>query len=53
MFVFLHIMFAFQLLAAMTNKLDVDDGPMPQDLAEGVDSDEWVSWLLTSFIKWF
>ena len=33
----------FQLLSAITGKLEVKDGPMEQDLAEGVDSDEWVS----------
>ena len=26
----------------MTNKLDTKDEPLPQDDAEGVDSDEWV-----------
>lgn len=26
----------------MTNKLRFDDGPLPQDLAEGCDPEEWV-----------
>ncbi|XP_060082621.1 coronin-7-like [Ylistrum balloti] len=30
-----------ELLSAMTNKLSVQGDPLPQDLAEGVDSDEW------------
>lgn len=30
-----------ELLSAMTNKLTVQENPLPQDLAEGVDSDEW------------
>ena len=38
----LTFMFFFQLVSAITNKLGVQDEPLPQDLAEGVDSDEWV-----------
>lgn len=30
-----------ELITAMTNKLDTKDEPLPQDDAEGVDSDEW------------
>ena len=30
-----------ELLSAMTNKLELDDGPLPQDLTEGVEEDEW------------
>ncbi|CAH1777231.1 unnamed protein product [Owenia fusiformis] len=30
-----------ELLAAMTNKLGTHDEPLPQDLTEGVDDDEW------------
>ena len=33
----------FQLLSAMTNKLCLDNAPLPQDLTEGVDPEEWVS----------
>lgn len=36
------MLFIFQLINAMTNKLDTKDEPLPQDEAEGVDSDEWV-----------
>ena len=32
----------FQLLSAMLGKMDKDDGPLPQDLTEGCDDDEWV-----------
>ncbi|XP_053400007.1 coronin-7-like [Mercenaria mercenaria] len=30
-----------ELISAMTNKLDTKEEPLPQDEAEGVDSDEW------------
>ncbi|XP_022100301.1 coronin-7-like [Acanthaster planci] len=30
-----------ELLSAMTNKLQAKDEPLPQDLCEGVDEDEW------------
>ncbi|KAJ8297930.1 hypothetical protein KUTeg_024461 [Tegillarca granosa] len=30
-----------ELISAMTNKLTVQEDPLPQDIAEGVDSDEW------------
>ncbi|XP_038057415.1 coronin-7-like [Patiria miniata] len=30
-----------ELLSAMTNKLEAKDEPLPQDLCEGVDEDEW------------
>ncbi|XP_062610316.1 coronin-7-like [Saccostrea cucullata] len=30
-----------ELLSAMTNKLSKQEDPLPQDLAEGVDEDEW------------
>ncbi|KAH3837925.1 hypothetical protein DPMN_111328 [Dreissena polymorpha] len=30
-----------ELISAMTNKLDIKAEPLPQDDAEGVDSDEW------------
>lgn len=33
----------FQLLSALSNKLKMSDEPLPQDLTEGVDPDEWVS----------
>lgn len=33
----------FQLLNSMVDKLrNYDDDPLPQDLQEGVDDDEWV-----------
>lgn len=32
-----------QLLSAVVGKLEVSSEPMPQDLAEGVDDEEWVS----------
>ena len=32
-----------ELLAAMVNKMSSYDEPLPQDLQEGVDEDEWVS----------
>ena len=33
----------FQLLTSMVEKLrNYDDDPLPQDLQEGVDDDEWV-----------
>ena len=33
----------FQVLTAMVEKLrNYDDDPLPQDLQEGVDDDEWV-----------
>jgi len=31
-----------QLLKGWKNKLDLSDAPLPQDLYEGVDPDEWV-----------
>jgi len=31
-----------QLLAGWTDKLKLADGPLPQDLFEGVNPDEWV-----------
>ena len=32
----------------MTKKLEIKETPLPQDLAEGVDEDEWVgSFLIT------
>ena len=31
-----------QLVSAITGKLGVQDAPLPQELNEGVDSDEWV-----------
>ena len=31
-----------QLLSAMNAKLEIADEPLPQDLTEGVDEDEWV-----------
>ena len=34
----------FQLLSAMLGKMDKDDGPLPQDLTEGCDDDEWVGY---------
>lgn len=34
-------------MSAMTNKLSKQEDPLPQDLAEGVDEDEWVSELCT------
>ncbi|KAL4230650.1 Coronin-7 [Mactra antiquata] len=30
-----------ELISAMTSKLDIKEEPLPQDEAEGVDSDEW------------
>ncbi|XP_074650936.1 coronin-7-like [Tubulanus polymorphus] len=30
-----------ELLSAMVSKMEVQDSPLPQDLTEGVDSDEW------------
>jgi len=30
-----------ELVRAMTNKLNINEGPLPQDLTEGVDPDEW------------
>lgn len=30
-----------ELMSAMTNKLSKQEAPLPQDLAEGVDEDEW------------
>lgn len=36
----------FQLLSSMVEKLrNYDDDPLPQDLQEGVDDDEWV-WMI-------
>ena len=32
----------FQLLDAVTKKLEIKESPLPQDMAEGVDDDEWV-----------
>ena len=32
-----------ELLTAMVNKMSNYDEPLPQDLQEGVDEDEWVS----------
>lgn len=38
-----HILLFYpQLMSAMTNKLSKQEDPLPQDLAEGVDEDEWV-----------
>jgi len=34
-----------QLLAGWKGKLDLADGPLPQDLFEGVDPNEWVCFL--------
>lgn len=34
-----------ELLSAMTKKLDISDKPLPQDLTEGVEDDEWVSYI--------
>lgn len=36
------LLFYPQLMSAMTNKLSKQEDPLPQDLAEGVDEDEWV-----------
>ena len=36
------VSFRFQLVTAMVNKLDTHDEPLPQDLTQGVDEDEWV-----------
>ncbi|ELU01699.1 hypothetical protein CAPTEDRAFT_153984 [Capitella teleta] len=30
-----------ELLSAMTNKMELHDTPLPQDLTEGCDDDEW------------
>ena len=32
-----------QLVGAIVKKLGIHDEPLPQDLTEGVDEDEWVS----------
>ena len=34
--------FWLQLLSGWKDKLKLEDGPLPQDLFEGVDPDEWV-----------
>lgn len=33
---------AFQLMTAIVGKLELSSEPLPQDLAEGVEEDEWV-----------
>ena len=38
-----RVFLPIQLISAMTNKLDKREEPLPQDIAEGVESDEWVS----------
>lgn len=41
----------FQLLNSMVEKLrNYDDEPLPQDLQEGVDDDEWVCKIKTFFV---
>ncbi|ESO90597.1 hypothetical protein LOTGIDRAFT_163798 [Lottia gigantea] len=40
-----------ELLSAMTNKLELHDDPLPQDLTEGVDEDEWVRWYFYLYLK--
>ena len=44
LYVVLHhvLLVSSQLVSAITNKLGVQDAPLPQELNEGVDSDEWV-----------
>ena len=38
-----HCLITLQLLNSMVEKLrNFDDDPLPQDLQEGVDDDEWV-----------
>ena len=37
--------FLFQLLGAVTKKLEIKETPLPQDLTEGVDEDEWVGFI--------
>ena len=33
-----------ELMSAISGKLEQHDEPLPQDLTEGVDDDEWVSY---------
>lgn len=42
--------YLLKLMSAMVNKLGLQDSPLPQDLEEGVDSDEWVSIAWESFV---
>ena len=37
-----------QLMTAMVGKLELSTEPLPQDLTEGVEEDEWVSLLSVS-----
>lgn len=45
-----YIYILCQLMSAMTNKLTKQEAPLPQDLAEGVDEDEWVRLCRSHFL---